>query len=122
MQNKPYQKHAEPALAGTSRTSLVGPALLGCRRPSGRRLGKRSALSRPTSRDDSLANGIKNQLRRTMQIQLLQNIAAVRLHRMQTKVEHSRDALVRLAFRQQLQHLPLAGSKQLIAVVHLALP
>src|SRR5205814_1784851 len=41
---------------------------------------------------------------------------------MQAEVEHSRDVLVRLAFRQQLQHLPLAGSKQLIAVVHLALP
>src|SRR5580704_13347510 len=44
--------------------------------------------------DDSLADGVQNQLRDAVQVQLLQDMGPVRLHRVQTQVQEIRNIFV----------------------------
>jgi hypothetical protein len=64
--------------------------------------------SHPILPNHTLTNRIQNQLRNRMQIQLLHQISAMRLNRIQTEIENIRDLLVASTFRDQLQNLPLA--------------
>ena len=60
-----------------------------------------------------LAHRVQNQIRRTMQFQLLQNVLAVRFHRVHAEEEPRGHLLIAVAFRDQLQHLALSRCQQL---------
>jgi len=57
-----------------------------------------------------------------VQIQLLQDMGAVRVHRVQAETQCIRNLLVGFSFGHQLQDLALAVRQQLIAVVSPLLP
>ena len=56
----------------------------------------------PALTDNALADGIQNDLRPAVQIQLLHDIPAVRLHRVQAQVQQRRDLFVAASLGQQL--------------------
>src|SRR3990172_5518673 len=70
------------------------------------------------SGDDSLADSVKNQLCGAVQVQLLQDVAAVGFHGVNTQIQQDGYLLVTLAFRQKLQNLPLAGREQFVGILH----
>src|SRR5262245_18311358 len=64
------------------------------------------------SMDDLLAHREANDLGRVVQIELLHDVLAVRLDRVDAHGEHGRDLLVRLALGDQLEHLALAVGEE----------
>src|SRR5260370_12527498 len=72
----------------------------------------------PRSRNHSLPHRIQDKLRHAVQVQLLQDVPAMRLYGVQTQVENRSHFFIRLALRQQLQNLPLARGEQFVAVFH----
>src|SRR5262245_56689024 len=62
--------------------------------------------------------GAHHQLRRAVQVELLHDAPAVRLHGVQAQIEPEGDLLVAVAFGQQLVDLPFAVGEQLEAVVN----
>src|SRR5258707_412657 len=67
-------------------------------------------------RNDAFADGVQYEFRRIMQVQFLQNVAAMGLDRVETDVELCGDRFVRLPFGQKLQYFALTVGKQLIAI------
>jgi len=62
----------------------------------------------PASAHNPLPYGVKHQFRNAVDVQLLQDVAPMRLNGVQAEVEHIRHFLVAPAFADQLQNLPLA--------------
>src|SRR5580658_10628065 len=73
------------------------------------------------STDDAFPDRVQNQFRSSVQIQLLENIAAVSLYRVEAQIQQRRHILVILALGQQLQYLALARREQLVTILHSAL-
>src|SRR5438309_1883110 len=60
--------------------------------------------------NNAFADSVEDELRNAVEIELLQDVAAMRLYGMRTETENSGDLLVGLALRDQLEDLALAGS------------
>jgi hypothetical protein len=88
--------------AGSLRTQASPPNSLG--QPA-----RQTAVpaNRAASRlgNDAVPNGTKHELGRVVQIELLQDVRAVRLHGGWTHAQHLRDLLVAVALRDQLKDL-----------------
>src|SRR3982074_486408 len=59
--------------------------------------------------NNAFADSVEDELRNAVEIELSQNVAAMRLHGMGTETENRGDLLVGLALGDQLQDLALAG-------------
>src|SRR4029077_1800957 len=71
-----------------------------------------STMSEAGSVDDLLAHREADDLRRVVEIELLHDVLAVRLDRVDAHREHGRDFLVRLPLGNQLENLALAVGQE----------
>jgi hypothetical protein len=70
----------------------------------------------PLSGNDAFANCVEHELRRIMQVQFLQDVAAMSLDRVGANVQGCCYFLVRLPFSQELQDLSLTAREQVIGI------
>src|SRR5580692_6402779 len=68
------------------------------------------------SRNDAFANSVQHEFRRIMQVQFLQNVAAMSLDRVGANVESRRHFLVCFPLGQKLEDLSLTARKQIIGI------
>ena len=72
--------------------------------------------------NDPFPDGVENQLRHAVKIQLLENVAAVRIHRVDAQMKEVGDFLVGPAFRKQLQDLAFARGQKIVAILDVLVP
>ena len=90
--------------------------------------GKGAALScRPYRWRWALLNNpfpdsVENQFRHPVKVQLLEDVAAMRIHGIDTQMKEVGDFLIGPAFRHQLQDLAFAGSQKIVAILDVLVP
>src|ERR1700682_806754 len=71
---------------------------------------------REKSGNDSLAHGVKNQLRHAFQFQFFHDVGPVRFHRIYAQMEEISHFLVGFPFGNQLQNLSFAWCQQIVGI------
>src|SRR5579871_4401362 len=70
--------------------------------------------------DDPLADGVKDQFRKAVEVELCLKIPSMCLDRVQTEIKRPGDVLIGLSFHQQLQNLLFAWGEKVVAVLYAA--
>ena len=73
------------------------------------------------SRDHALAHGVEDQFRNAVEVELLQEIAAVGFDGVHAETEGLGDVFVALTFGDELKHLPFARGEEFVAVLDAAI-
>src|ERR1051325_4326687 len=91
-----------------SRISVFGPATQAGPPPASITPVSSASAAFLKSGHNPFSDSVQNQVRRPTHLQLLENILAVRLHRVNAQEQAAGDLFVAVAFGDELQHFALA--------------